>query len=727
MKINLSNEKLFISNELSLDKKLNFIYGKNGTGKSTLTKVIVDNYNSDSLKVCAFQGFGSIIGENSLLNAIVLGEKNKDIEKKIEEYNAQNKILLDNLQTLENSINKNIDGSKANQQKKLEDQIVTLNNKEGRFLRDAASEMSRLYDKKLILDNRTYNKNSIKDKIGEARIISDTEVNEAKETLYMEITDKVGMISYDLFKRPEDFLNEVNKVLGLISEEKSIVELPVGEEYVYLEAGIHLHKPGEKCKFCGNLISEERYLAIKKYFDADEVKAIKKEVDRMKEKIGEAISSLQKIKFDFNDLQEPYKEKIGLQTRLLRGEITKALNGFQTMKEALEKKNQFEKINPIILLEEVDYSIYIDKINEDITAFNNKIDNLNAEKIQARNILELHHIAIYISDEKYKVIQREKCELDISIESLEEEIKEIKYEANIIKDNIIQNEAKIIELVRETQSTEKLVNNINAKLEGLTNFKLVLQKDDAEKLEYYEIKNTEGEVRRIEELSTGEKNLIAFLYFLESLQSIEDYNKKKVIIFDDPMNSNDDTVQYFMMDQLNKLIKSIKKDSSQDIFVLLTHNIFFYQGLVYDVINIREQSYNPYEYNNFYKLVRINDEISIVHIKKKNDDFFNIYDGLWYELAFLYHAGKPRMMLNSMRRIIETFIIFTGIDEFYAKNQDIKRLLNVNSHGNVVFDVDTTSIGCDDLINMMKSLFKNNNYEAHFNKKWKHWKKHCNG
>lgn len=82
MKINLSNEKLFISNELSLDKKLNFIYGKNGTGKSTLTKILVDDYNSDSLKVCAFQGFGSIIGENNLLNAIVLGEKNKKSKKR---------------------------------------------------------------------------------------------------------------------------------------------------------------------------------------------------------------------------------------------------------------------------------------------------------------------------------------------------------------------------------------------------------------------------------------------------------------------------------------------------------------------------------------------------------------------------------------------------------------------------------------------------------------------
>ena len=726
MKIDLSNERLFIPNELSLDKKLNFIYGKNGTGKSTLTKILVDGYNSDSLKVCAFQGFSSIIGENNLLNAIVLGEKNKVIEEKIEGYNAQNKTLLDALQTLEKNVNKDIDGSKANQQKKLEDQIATLNKKEERFLREAASQMCNLYDKKLIFESRKYNRNSIKDKIDKAKLMSDIEVNEVKDILYMETTEKVSLISSDIFKKPEDFLEEVNRVLALISEEKSMVKLPSGEEYTYLEMGMRLHKSGDICKFCGNIVSEERYLAIKKYFDADEVKAIRKEIDSLKEKIVDIIASLQEIKFNFNNLQEPYKEKIEVQVNLLKSETIKAINGFYKMVEALEKKNQFEKIEPITLMEKVDYSTYIKYINEEIDAFNSKIDNLNAEKTKARDMLELHHIAIYTSDEKYQAIQKEKCDLDISIKSLEEEIEKIKSEVNIIKENITQNETKIIELVSETQSTEKLVDNINVKLEGITNFKLILQKNDAEKLEYYEIKNTEGKVRRIEELSTGEKNLIAFLYFLESLQNVEDYYKKKIIIFDDPMNSNDDTVQYFMMDQLNKLIKSIKKDSNQDIFVLLTHNIFFYQGLIYDVINVRDESYNPYECNNFYKLVRVDDEISIAHTKKKNDDFFNIYDGLWYELAFLYHEGKARMMLNPMRRIIETFIIFTGIDEFYAKNQDIKRLLNVNSHGNVVFDIDTTGIGCDELINMMKSLFKNNNHEVHFNKKWKYWKKHCN-
>lgn len=513
MKINLSNEKLFISNELYLDKKLNFIYGKNGTGKSTLTKILMDEYNSDSLKVCAFQGFGSIIGENSLLNAVVLGEKNKEIEEKIEGYNAQNKILLDKLQTLENNVNKDIDGSKANQQKKLEDQIITLNNKEDRFLRDAASQMCNLYDKKLISESRKYNRSSIKAKIEKSKLMSDIEVNEAKDILYMETTDKVNLISSDLLKKPEDFLDEVNRVLALISEEKSIVELSSSEEHVYLEAGMHLHKPGDICKFCGNVVSEKRYLAIKKYFDADEVKAIRRDIDSLKEKIIKIITGLQEIKFNFNNLQEPYKEKIEIQVNLLKAEIIKAVNGFYQMAEALEKKNQFEKIEPITLMETVDYSTHVEYINEEIAAFNSKIDNLNVEKTKARNMLELHHIAIYISDEKYQAIQREKCKLDISIKSLEEEIEKIESEANIIKKNIIQNETKIIELVSETQSTEKLVNNINAKLEGITNFKLVLQKNDAEKLEYYEIKNTEGEVRRIEELSTGEKILLHFYIF----------------------------------------------------------------------------------------------------------------------------------------------------------------------------------------------------------------------
>lgn len=38
MKLDLREESLFESDELELDKRISFIYGKNGTGKSILAK-----------------------------------------------------------------------------------------------------------------------------------------------------------------------------------------------------------------------------------------------------------------------------------------------------------------------------------------------------------------------------------------------------------------------------------------------------------------------------------------------------------------------------------------------------------------------------------------------------------------------------------------------------------------------------------------------------------------
>ena len=40
MKIDLSSVNIFEDNELELDKKITFIFGKNGTGKSTITEEI---------------------------------------------------------------------------------------------------------------------------------------------------------------------------------------------------------------------------------------------------------------------------------------------------------------------------------------------------------------------------------------------------------------------------------------------------------------------------------------------------------------------------------------------------------------------------------------------------------------------------------------------------------------------------------------------------------------
>ena len=83
MKIDLSMVDIFEDSELELDKKITFIFGKNGTGKSTFTEEI-KKMTSD-YDVSIFQGFNNIIDENHQLNAVVLGEENIAINAKIEE------------------------------------------------------------------------------------------------------------------------------------------------------------------------------------------------------------------------------------------------------------------------------------------------------------------------------------------------------------------------------------------------------------------------------------------------------------------------------------------------------------------------------------------------------------------------------------------------------------------------------------------------------------------
>ena len=83
MKIDLSMVDIFEDSELELDKKITFIFGKNGTGKSTFTEEI-KKMTSD-YDVSVFQGFNNIIDENHRLNAVVLGEENMAINAKIEE------------------------------------------------------------------------------------------------------------------------------------------------------------------------------------------------------------------------------------------------------------------------------------------------------------------------------------------------------------------------------------------------------------------------------------------------------------------------------------------------------------------------------------------------------------------------------------------------------------------------------------------------------------------
>lgn len=227
---------------------------------------------------------------------------------------------------------------------------------------------------------------------------------------------------------------------------------------------------------------------------------------------------------------------------------------------------------------------------------------------------------------------------------------------------------------------------------------------------YYKVKSTlTNKVRDITDISTGEKNIIAFLYFVEKLNEVKDRTSSmnKLVVFDDPMNSNDDNMQYLMMDELQRLFKGLSGD---DMLIVLTHNRHFYINMLYEAGR---------------KISRFHLETvgSKTHIHRVDPahDFKTSYDSLWQELHFLFNNDAPsELLLNPMRRIIETYAKFNNITprDFCHDETGAYKMFNVNSHSIDDLEAELNGKTKQEIIDIMKRCFENNGASGHFDAHW---------
>ena len=176
------------------------------------------------------------------------------------------------------------------------------------------------------------------------------------------------------------------------------------------------------------------------------------------------------------------------------------------------------------------------------------------------------------------------------------------------------------------------------------------------------------------------------------------------------MTSNDDGMQYFIIEELNRLIKSM---NNTDYFILLTHNKHFY-------INMRF----GYNYKN-NKHLRLDSDLyktKIIDVLTEEDDYKTSYESLWYEMIYLYknNSTSPDILLNPMRRIIETFTKFNSINKnaFYNEVSEAKKLFDVNSHSIDDLEAELNGKSKKELINIFYQCFCLNHCGEHF-------KNHC--
>lgn len=389
------------------------------------------------------------------------------------------------------------------------------------------------------------------------------------------------------------------------------------------------------------------------------------------------------------------------------------ISSLNTVKDALTKKkeNLFTISQPLAMEVPSGIAEDVKAVNRLITENNAYTDSLAQKMRGAKDRLRFGEIKLLLDEWRYSNEEN-------ILSQLEGRKKTAQLEYDNIKKKLDAEEASLRALYEETTDESAVAEMINKALiaNGRSSFSLRLAKDDEfGQSGQYNVIGRDGLERKITELSTGEKNAVAVLYFLYSLEI--EFGKESssfLIIIDDPVNSNDDTMQYMIISEITKLYNKDILQGNNNKIIILTHNTHFF-------LNVRPYGNARYNkrYGSYCLVTGLDEKTNIITIEKKENDLKNNYDCLWINLVASYLNNNPDNMLNNARRICGSFADFNRIDvnDFYGES-GIKKTLDVNSHEISGEEMKTTGITATGLKNALRQLFVDNGYEEHFDEHW---------
>ncbi|MCD0477559.1 AAA family ATPase [Chryseobacterium sp. LC2016-29] len=657
-------------------KKVNFFFGNNGSGKSTIARLFynlsqnevlsspfnnssIDGFNRNEEEIIVFDSDfvqNNFYNKTELSGIFSLDEKNEEIDE-----NIKNEYIT--LANIEKSI---LDKDEEKQKiEKLKGQEYT------NIIEDCWS-----YNKNFQENFNKINLGGRKDPFYEKLVeINKTEysskninyISEKYKKYYLEELVKIeNNISVNYFNEILHVEKELNNTLEEIiigSNDVPIASIINGlNNSAWIQQGINFldkEKEIQDCPFCQKqTIDKDLLEQFESYFDTTREEKIKNLKDLY-------LSYIKKVSsFDSNLKALTDLDLVKFDVLKIQNQLTNILNKNEKEIQAkIDNPNEKKRLETIEL-----FKNKIEKINENITAHNKEIDNIEQNQQELTN-----EIWKYISHQVKDKINSFKISDNNSIEKL----KRLKGEIDIFKNQKIESKDKIKEWQSQTINTQKAVDNINDLLlkNNFTGFKIEKKESENNIIKYYILREGETSENHIfKTLSEGEKNFIAFLYFYQMCLGTNDTQnstKKKIIVIDDPVSSMDSQVLFFVSTLIRKLIaprggtgggRIFKNENIEQAFIL-THNSYFFKEV------------------SFYQRLIYKDEVLFKKISKRDNITFiedigysniNDYGLLWREIKTENSEKITISLLNNMRRIIESYSNFMG----YINGSNLWSLLN---------------------------------------------------
>ena len=657
--ITMKNVATYDDNGVIIDdlQKINFIYGTNATGKTTISNFIkspsdptysnctITWRNNFPIKAYVYnKNFReNNFGKGKIPGVFTLGQATKEEIKAIEEK----QILLESIRNQGIQANSNKDKqilSKDQHISDFQEQIWKLIYKKYDNIFNEAfdgAKSKERFKSKLIFEFEN-NVSSIKtydELVIRAKTIFGERPLEINEITNIEYVDLLNIEQQRIWEK---------KILGKTDVEigRFIQKLNLND-WVN-EGRKHLGVDSDICPFCqSHTINESFRKQLDDYFDesfladTNEIKDFQEKYNRLSLNI---INSLQEI-------ENVEKTKVSTKLNLeLFSAFVKTLNTqFVSNKELFKDKTKepSRSIQLISTKEQLDViSTLISDANIEIKKHNEIVKNYTKEKG-----LLISEIWKYLVEENKKLIE-EFIKRD---GGLQKGINKLNVDREDLLKKYRELNAQIIEANKTITSVQPSIDEINRILKayGFMSFEIVPTPSDPNQ---YQIQREDGGIAETT-LSEGEVTFITFLYFMQLVKgaiSKEEVTEKRIIIVDDPISSLDSTILFVVSSLLKSIIKEIKegKGNIQQL-ILLTHNVFFHKEVSF--IDGREKSNS----NTYYWILRKNGNTTNSQSYKKENPIKNSYELLWQEIK-----NKEKLSYvtihNTMRRILETYFKILG-------------------------------------------------------------------
>lgn len=593
-------------------KKLNIIYGRNYSGKTTLSRIfrslqtgkISSNYISPNFVIYGNKGEVNqstisnhtyevrvynrdFVTENLsfLTNEIegeiktfaIVGETNNEIESKITNI----ELKLGSIES-KSGLNHELEEKRISKEKTYSEQIAAQQNLEtqlrnhAKFLKDNKEYVPAIYDIRNIESDIKINKENGFKALQQTEI--DLKIALLKEEVLPDIQNKISinLKITDLNKAADALLKKT------ISSAQPIQELLNDSTLQsWVKSGISQHKDKrDTCAFCRQLLPDNIWQILDSHFNKESIN-LESEIDSLINLINEEIIKIPTLIMLSGDNFYVSEKNLFVADKLaLDKELNVYINDLESIKSALElkKNNIFQVVTmPIIRHSEETIIEYIKSINLLINKNNNRTITLNKDKAEAKNALRLSDVSLFTSTIQY---DKQKDFLT----NLENVAKEKEVVFNNTKQEIekLENEIKTL---RSKQKDERkgadYVNQLLNQFFGHDGIKLKAQETPDKTAVKFQIMR---EDKSAFNLSEGESSLIAFCYFIAKLEEVDNNNKNLIIYIDDPISSLDSNHIFFMFSLIETLIaKPVKKDEGnyyryEQLFIS-THNLDFLKYL----------------------------------------------------------------------------------------------------------------------------------------------------